>query len=212
VTKLEIHLIPAKEYVALSYHSFSSVYETIECVRHAMSDPGNDYVDGIIFSKSHGVVMTGRLTNSFPPSHKPQTFSGPWDPWFYLHAKSRPRDTVSTDYIPVAEYLFRYDCSGFWVGKLAFEYFGFVPFTRFTRWFLNDFVHTRMMYRALHRSNMSSTMMIHDLSLPYDTVKDFVDYMSKELGIWPRWLCPLRYYTGDEFVQLYDRKWYDALR
>jgi hypothetical protein len=47
------------------------------------------------------------------------------------------------------------------------------------------------MYRALHGSNMSSTMMIHDLSLPYDTAEDFVEYTSKELGIWPLCLCPL---------------------
>jgi delta24-sterol reductase len=32
VTKLEIHLMPAKEYIALSYHSFSSVEETIKGV------------------------------------------------------------------------------------------------------------------------------------------------------------------------------------
>lgn len=62
---------------------------------------------------------------------------------------------------------------------------------RLKRWFLNDFTHTRMMYRALHGSNVTSSIMIHDLSLPYDTAEKFIKYTSEELGIWPPWLCPL---------------------
>ncbi|KAF2812835.1 uncharacterized protein BDZ99DRAFT_517145 [Mytilinidion resinicola] len=136
--------------------------------------------------------MTGQLTDDIPLSESPQTFSGPWDPWFYLHVKEKPSGVPSTEYIPIAEYLFRYDRGGFWVGAEAFRYFGFVPFNRFTRWFLNDFMHTRMMYRALHGSDMSFRTMIQDLSLPYDTAETFIDYTSQELGIWPLWLCPLR--------------------
>jgi delta24-sterol reductase len=192
VTRLEMKLIEAKSFVRLEYHSYTRVQETIDALQLATEDAHNDFVDGILFSKSHGVVMTGRLTDTIPPSASPQTFSGSWDPWFYLHAQSKSVDKASADYIPIAEYLFRYDRGGFWVGKVAFEYFGFVPFNRLTRWFLNDSMHTRMMYRALHGSNMSFGTMIHDLSLPYDTAGEFIEYTSEELGIWPLWLCPLR--------------------
>ncbi|KAF2825433.1 FAD-binding domain-containing protein [Ophiobolus disseminans] len=191
-TKLELRLIEAKRFVKLVYQPYSSVQDTITALRKATADPGNDYVDGIMFSQTHGVVMIGHLTNDIPASQIPQTFSGPWDLWFYLYAESKPLTHQSTDYIPIAECLFRYDRGGFWVGKVAFDYFGFVPFTRLTRWFLNDFMHTRMMYRALHRSNMSFGTMIHDLTLPYDTAEDFIDYATRELGVWPLWLCPLR--------------------
>jgi delta24-sterol reductase len=191
-TKLELRLIPAKRFVKLIYHPYSTSHETIKALRQATENPDNDYVDGIMFSNNHGVLMTGQLTDDIPPSESPQTFSGPWDPWFYLHAMEKPLGKQSTDYIPIAEYLFRYDRGGFWVGTHAFKYFGFVPFNRFTRWLLNDFMHTRMMYRALHGSNMSFGTMIHDLSLPYDTVEEFIDYTTQKLGIWPLWLCPLR--------------------
>ncbi len=56
----------------------------------------NDYVDGILFSKNHGVVITGSLTDEKPADVKPQTFSGPWDPWFYLHVKERTQHPPST--------------------------------------------------------------------------------------------------------------------
>jgi Delta24-sterol reductase len=191
-TKLELKLIPARRFVKLVYHPYSSVHETIKALRKATEDPQNDYVDGIMYSPSHGVLMTGQLTDDIPATEQPQKFSGSWDPWFYLHAQRKPTGTLSTDYIPTAEYLFRYDRGGFWVGTQAFRYFNFVPFNRYTRWFLNDFMHTRMMYRALHAGDMSFGYMIQDLSLPYDTAEDFIHYTAEKLGIWPLWLCPLR--------------------
>jgi delta24-sterol reductase len=195
-TLIELRLVPAKEFVKTTYHRRSNIHDTIQAIRQETENPSNDYVDGIIFSKSHGVVITGQLTDDKPDSTKPQTFSKAWDPWFYLHVKknTEPESLSSpvTDYIPLAEYLFRYDRGGFWVGVEAFRYFGFVPFNRMTRWFLDDFMHTRMLYRALHGSNRSFGYMVQDLSLPYSTVEEFVDYTSQELGIWPLWLCPLR--------------------
>lgn len=191
-TKLELRLIPARRFVKLVYHPYSNTHDTIKALRQATENPENDYVDGILFSNTHGVLMTGRLTDDIPQSETPQRFSGAWDSWFYLHVMNKPLGVHSVDYIPTPEYLFRYDRGGFWVGTFAFKYFGFVPFNRFTRWFLNDFMHTRMMYRALHASDMSFGYMIQDLSLPYDTVEEFIEYTSRTLGIWPLWLCPLR--------------------
>lgn len=191
-TKLELSLIPSKRYVRLVYQPFSSIRDTIESTRQATADPNNDYVDAIIFSKDHGVVMTGQLTEELPTATQPRTFSGGWDPWFYMHTQAKCTTKPSTDYIPIAEYLFRYDRAGFWVGAEAFKYFNPVPNNSFTRWFLNDFMHTRMLFRALHGSNMSFGHVVQDLSLPYGTAEDFIGWCADHLAIWPLWLCPLR--------------------
>jgi FAD/FMN-containing dehydrogenase len=86
VTKLELSLIPAARFVKLTYHRYSTVGDTLLAVRRATEDPENDFVDGIIFSKTLGLVMTGKFTDELPPSTTPQTFSGAWDPWFFIHA------------------------------------------------------------------------------------------------------------------------------
>ena len=196
-TLLELQLMKAKPFVRTTYRRTHSVAEAVATVQEEVARPGNDYVDGILFSKDHGVVITGSLTESKPDDAKPQTFSGAWDPWFYLHVKDRTRDVSAggaapTDYIPLAEYLFRYDRGGFWVGTAAYQYFKLVPFNRFTRWFLDDFLHTRMMYRALHGSGESARFVVQDLAMPFETTERFVDYTAEEFGIWPLWLCPLR--------------------
>jgi delta24-sterol reductase len=124
---------------------------------------------------------------------KIQRFSAASDPWFYLHVKDAISKNTqpASEAIPLAEYLFRYDRGGFWVGASAFDYFKF-PFNKLTRWWLDDFLHTRMMYTALHASGQSKQYVVQDLALPYDTAEEFVDYTAEEFNIWPLWLCPLK--------------------
>jgi Delta24-sterol reductase len=192
-TLLEIQLMQAKKYVKTTYHSTRSVPETIAKIRVETQNPELDYVDGILFSKEHGVVITGCLTDDVPDSAQVQRFSDANDPWFYLHAREKTLNGFQSivEYIPLSEYLFRYDRGGFWVGASAFEYFKF-PFNQFTRWFLDDFLHTRMLYRALHASQQSRNYVVQDLALPYSTAEKFIDYTIDSFGIWPLWLCPLR--------------------
>ncbi|KAH7161505.1 hypothetical protein EDB81DRAFT_347737 [Dactylonectria macrodidyma] len=206
-TLIELQLIEAKKFVKTTYHRTSSVAEAVARVRAETENPANDYVDGILFSKDHGVIVTGELTDEKPADRPVQTFSGAWDPWYYLHVRDRTRNVSSAgpaaftqpsespspvDYIPLSEYLFRYDRGGFWVGAAAFNYFKGVPFNRFFRWFLDDFLHTRMLYRALHGSGESARFIVQDLGLPYRTAEAFVDYTAAEFDIWPLWLCPLK--------------------
>jgi delta24-sterol reductase len=192
VTRLELQLIDAKPWVRLEYRRTSSVAEAVEVVKKETQNAANHYVDGIVFSKTHGTVMTGSLTDEKPAVVREWTFSKPWDQWFYLHTRQqRASAELIVDYIHLREYLFRYDRGGFWVGREGFRYFTF-PFTRVTRRLLDDFLHTRMLYRALHGAGKSHGYVVQDLSLPYSTAENFIDWSVKETGIWPLWLCPLR--------------------
>ncbi|KAL8784903.1 MAG: hypothetical protein Q9195_008855 [Heterodermia aff. obscurata] len=185
-TLLEIQLIQAKKYVKATYHSVRSISEAIRKTRDETLNPALDYVDGILFSKEHGVVVTGHLTDDIPASARVQRFSDANDPWYYLHVKEKTLRSVKpvVEYIPLSEYLFRYDRGGFWVGASAFEYFKF-PFNQFTRWYLDDFLHTRMLYRALHASGQSRNYIVQDLAVPFSTAEKFIDYTIDSFGIWP---------------------------
>ncbi|KAF5713734.1 FAD-binding domain-containing protein, partial [Fusarium globosum] len=115
VTMVEIDLIEAKKFVKTTYHSRPTVKQTVEVVQKESSNQSNDYVDGIMFSKDHGAAITGEMTDETPI--RAQTFSHATDPWFYLHVQDITRLIPSkiTEFIPLAEYLFRYDRGGFWV-------------------------------------------------------------------------------------------------
>lgn len=196
ITLIEIQLEEAKKFVKTTYHRTSSVARTITKIEAETKISINDYVDGILFTNDHGVVITGELTDEKPADKKVQIFSGTLDPWYYLHVKDRTLATADAsteiDYIPLAEYLFRYDRGGFWVGAAIFDFIKFVPFNKFTRWFIDDFIHTRMLYRALHASGESSRFIIQDLGLSYENAEDFINYTVKYFNIWPLWLCPVK--------------------
>ena len=204
-TLIELNLMEAKRYVKTTYHRVNSIAEAVAKVQSETADKTNDYVDGIVYSPGHGVVITGRLTDEKPTAEPIRTFSGAWDPWYYLHVQERTTSKAAaaasppSDYIPLAEYLFRYDRGGFWVGASAFKYFAFVPFTRFFRWFLDDFLHTRMLYRALHGSGESARFVVQDLAVPYDSAEPFVEYTAEHFDIWPLWLCPLQQHPSPTF-------------
>jgi hypothetical protein len=95
------------------------------------------------------------------------------------------------DYIPLTDYLFRYDRGGFWGGRHAFTYF-ITPFNRITRFILDPFLHTRVMYRAMHKSGLSDFYMVQDVGIPYDKVDEFQQWLDNTLRIYPLWLCPLK--------------------
>ena len=192
-TAVELKLMRAKKWVETTYHPIRSVSEAVRKVKEVTtSEAGNDFVDGILYSKTEGVIVTGRMIDAIADDMAVQRFSGAWDPWFYLHA----RQQIATgepvkEAIPLAEYLFRYDRGGFWVGASAFKWFK-APFNRFSRWLLDDLLHTRMLYKALHASGQSRRYVVQDLALPFDAAEKFVDFTADNFKIWPLWLCPLK--------------------
>lgn len=201
VSKLELRLIKGAKYVRATYCIYNSHKTVTTAIELETQRESNDFVEGIIYTSALGVVITGMLTDELPKAFRPTTFSRPSDPWFYMHVKKRVTPEVQSnvvessvvDYIPVRDYLFRYDRGGFWTGELAFQYFRFVPFNKVTRRLLNRLMHTRNLYRAGlgGGSRMTFRYIVHDLSLPYSGVDAFLDHVEKDLGIYPLWLCPL---------------------
>ena len=107
-----------------------------------------------------------------------------------LIAKARGRAPI-TEAIPLTDYLFRYDRGAFWVGRYAFQYF-LTPFNRVTRWALDKFMHTRVMYHALHQSGHAKRYILQDVAVPYPAAEELLNFIDDTFKFYPLWLCPLR--------------------
>ncbi|KAK4617989.1 Delta(24)-sterol reductase [Fulvia fulva] len=193
-TMVELRLKKATKFVEATYHPVTSMQDAITKLQDFTSRPEDfDYIDGIMYSPTSGAIVTGKMTDTTSPNASVQRFSDPKDPWFYLYVRDSiaKNNSPTSDAIPLPDYLFRYDRGGFWVGEAPFDYFRF-PFNNFTRGWLDDFLHTRMLYNALHASGRSEQMIIQDLALPYANAAEFVERMDNLTGIWPLWLCPLK--------------------
>lgn len=53
-------------------------------------------------------------------------------------------------------------------------------------------MHTRVMYHALHESGHAKKYIIQDLFIPWQRGSEFVEYIDREMGTYPLWLCPKR--------------------
>lgn len=106
--------------------------------------------------------------------------------------KTSQQTELGCDYVPLTDYLFRYDRGGFWVGRLAFSYFR-MPFLSPMRRLLDTYMHTRPMYHALHAAGMHESYIIEDLAVPFPKAREFSEWIGQDMDIWPLWLCPLKF-------------------
>lgn len=203
-TLLEIQLIEARTYVELTYLPVSSITEAQEKIDEATEDESVEYLDGIMYAQDRGVICAGRLTNTVGKGVKVQGFTKPTDPWFYIHVERLMKKQTSPvkEAIPITDYLFRYDRGGFWVAKYAFKYF-ITPFNRITRFILDYFMHTRVMYHALHQSGLSDLYIVQDVAIPYPKASEFMTYLGTSFKNYPIWLCPLKQ-SGKEIASTHS--------
>ncbi|HUB93003.1 MAG TPA: FAD-binding oxidoreductase [Verrucomicrobiae bacterium] len=189
ITALEVQLIPATKYVQLTYTPVASFEAAVSAMERAAKED-HDYIDGILFGKDHGVIITGKLSNDV--AGKIHHFSHAYNNWYYLHAAGIDASaTATTETVPLKEYLFRYDRGAFWVGRYAFERFG-LPFNTVTRFILNPILHTRKLYQALQASGASQEYIIQDLTLPISTTVACMNFIDELTGIYPLWVCPIK--------------------
>lgn len=207
ITLLEIKLVDATKFVELTYHPITSAEEAVLKIREETesekSSRETHYVDGIMFSRNSGVIITGRRTDSTgtdtdTTSLRTQRFFRAQDPWFYLHAQrtfNKNPSTPTTELTPLTDYLFRYDRGAFWMGAYSFPYF-LTPFNRVTRFILDKLMRTRVLYHAMHESGLASEFIIQDLRTPSQNAREFIEYIDEEFEIYPLWLCPVRNQEG----------------
>ncbi|KAI9726972.1 MAG: hypothetical protein M1828_000320 [Chrysothrix sp. TS-e1954] len=209
-TLFELQLQPTGRYVEVTYLPVYSPGEATMLLETCARDDHFDFLDGILFARKSGVIIVGRITDKC--RYITQRFSRRGDPWFYLHAQekvanirtappgasattsstsSMPISNDTTEIVPLQDYLFRYDRGAFWMGSYTFSMF-WLPTSRYTRYLLDQWLHTRPMYTAMHHSGHAERFIIQDLIMPSNTAEQTIEWVDDHLGIYPLWLCPIK--------------------
>ncbi len=187
LTAVEIDLKPAKEHVRLAYSRVESVEEAVESLRQSASGD-HDFVDAIMFSRDRGVVMKGKL-EEVEEDLPVKRFNRARDEWFYIHVDRISRRLgFHEEYVPIKDYLFRYDTGAFWTRKYGFDEF-VLPFNRLTRTLLHPFMRSGVGYDA---GGFSSMYILQDIVAREEDALELLDWVDRNLGIYPLWLLPMR--------------------
>lgn len=188
VTKVKLKLIPATKYVKLTYLPVKSFEEAHDLLlKHSRQK--HDFIDGILFAANNGVIMVGDLAKEavYPIA----TYHKFHDEWFYLHAEKISNTCNQyVEFVPLTDYLFRYDRGAFWMARHLFGIMH-TPFNRVTRFLFSPFCTTRFLYRELHAANLSQRFVVQDLCIPESNVCEFLERIDLQLHSYPIWLLPI---------------------
>lgn len=152
LTSAEIALVPASEWVELTYKAFEKPQQAIDYLAK-MQRRGDapDFLEGIVYQFDLTVVISGKMRKEVPEEGKQFSLS-PSSLWFYCHVRQAVKKSKQevVEYVPTYDYLFRHDRGAFWMGgcalhlslsaSLATNHF-FPKAEKLQEWFLKDKPH-----------------------------------------------------------------------
>ncbi len=184
---------PVQPFVRLTHRRFDDADAFFAALRVAC-EGDFDFLDGVVFAP-RDLVLTGA---SFVPE-APYTSDYSYEHIYYRSLRER-----DTDYLATRDYLWRWDTDWFWCSKNLFAQ---NPLVRrlLGRERLNSRFYQRVMrwnsrWRVTHAltrlSGRHRESVIQDVDLPLANAAEFLDFLHREIGILPIWVCPIRPLPG----------------
>nr|BAE16980.1 sterol C-24 reductase [Zinnia elegans] len=203
----EIKLIPIKEYMKLTYTPVrGSVKELGKAYIDSFaprfgeenSEEVPDFVEGMIYNPHEGVCMTGKYASKEEAEKKGNKINsvGWWfKPWFYQHAQTALTKGEFVEYIPTREYYHRHTRCLYWEGKLILPFGDQWWFRFLLGWMMPPKVSLLKATQGEAIRNYYHEMhVIQDMLVPLYKVPDALEWVDREMEVYPLWLCPHRLY------------------
>uniref|UniRef100_A0A0D9XJD7 Delta(24)-sterol reductase n=1 Tax=Leersia perrieri TaxID=77586 RepID=A0A0D9XJD7_9ORYZ len=201
----EIKLISIKEYMKLTYYPVKGSLKDIaqayaDSFAPRDGDPAKvpDFVEGMVYTASEGVMMTGVYASKEEAKKKGNKINnvGWWfKPWFYQHAQTALKKGEFTEYIPTREYYHRHTRCLYWEGKLILPFGDQFWFRFLLGWLMPPKVSLLKATQGESiRNYYHDNHVIQDMLVPLYKVGDALEFVHQEMEVYPLWLCPHRLY------------------
>jgi FAD/FMN-containing dehydrogenase len=190
VLKLTARMLPVRRYVRVDHarHRDAAAYFDALAQRCASADV--DFVDGVAFGRGDLVLSCGRFVDDAPFAS-----DYTYERIYYQSLRERERD-----YLTTRDYLWRWDTDWFWCSKNVGAQH---PVLRrlYGRDRLNSITYQKIMRwnarwgltRAINGlRGRASESVIQDVDIPIARAPAFLDFLFREIGVLPIWICPIR--------------------
>jgi FAD/FMN-containing dehydrogenase len=202
--RLRARVVPVKRYVQLTHIRHNDARACFRQLEELCRGDA-DFIDGAVFGPDDLVLTVGRCADQAP-------FVSDYTYERIYYRSLRERDS---DYLTVRDFIWRWDTDWFWCSKnLGAQH----PLVRrlLGRERLNSRFYTRVMRwnsrwgvtRGLDRlSGRHRESVIQDVDIPIAHATEFLEFLHREIGILPVWLCPIhcRQPVGDFTLYRIDR-------
>jgi FAD/FMN-containing dehydrogenase len=149
-----------------------------------------DFVDGVVFGPQQQVINRACFVDAVPWR---SDYS--FEQIYYRSLLDKP-----IDYLTVQDYIWRWDTDWFWCSKNLYAQHPLVrrllgkkrlnsrTYTRVMRWNARWGLTRRL---ARWRGRFTESV-IQDVDIPISAAPDFLDFLLREIGLLPIWICPVR--------------------
>ncbi|XP_048511818.1 delta(24)-sterol reductase-like isoform X2 [Athalia rosae] len=190
---VKIQIIPALKYVKLEYEPVTSLKEACEVFqRQTFQKDDNQFVEGLMFSKEQGVIMTGNMTST-AEEHLVNRIGRWYKPWFFKHVQTKFNGEPRTEYIPLRDYYHRHTRSYFWEVQDIISFGNHPLFRLLLGWMMPPKVSLlKLTQIPAIKKQYEQKHVIQDLLVPIEHLRDSILKFDKAVQVYPLWLCPFK--------------------
>lgn len=187
--RLRLRTQPVKARVQVCHRRFASADAFFDALAAACASDA-DFVDGVVFGRDTLVLSVARFADGSP---SPSDYG--FERIYYRSLLERAEDWLTT-----AGYLWRWDTDWFWNSRqfglqhawlrrlVGRQRLNSRTYTRWMRWNARlGLTRAWSRLRGLQRESV-----IQDVDLPLGRAPEFLDFLHREIGIVPIWICPVR--------------------
>ncbi|MCG3189012.1 MAG: hypothetical protein LKCHEGNO_01255 [Burkholderiaceae bacterium] len=198
--RLRQRTLPVRPYVRVEHRRFDAARSFLAALA-AACDGNADFVDAVAFAPHSLVLSVARFVDEAAATSD----------YTFEHMYYRSLLQREVDHLHTRDYLWRWDTDWFWCSKNVGAQH---PLLRrlFGRQRLNSRTYTRIMRwnarlglarRWAHLRGDHPEAVIQDVDIPIEHAGEFLEFLLREIGIVPIWLCPLRAPVGSGHFALY---------
>jgi FAD/FMN-containing dehydrogenase len=188
--RLTIRLLPARPYVYLTHTRFTAPGDFFQRIAQLCDQASDDFLDATIFGRDEMYVTQAVFCDRAPKVSD----------YTYMDIYYRSIQRKQHDWLTGRGYIWRWDTDWFWCSK----HFGVQnPAIRlFARPALNSRTYQRVMRlsQKLLPASAGLESVIQDVDVPMARASEFCEFLLREIGISPVWVCPFR--TSDRTYDL----------
>jgi FAD/FMN-containing dehydrogenase len=188
--KATSYTVPVRPYVKLEHVRYDDPARCFADIARHCEEQTLDFLDGTVFDQDEMFLTLGRFVDDAPYTSD-YTFER-------IYYRSLRENAV--DYLATRDYLWRWDTDWFWCSRqvgaqhpllrrlLGRERLNSVTYQKIMRW------NTRWrLTRTLNwLQGIRTESVIQDVDIPIQNAAQFLDFLLREIGVLPVWLCPIK--------------------
>jgi len=170
--------VPVRPFVHLEHLPFDDAGSYFKAVERHCVDGDADFVDGTIFAPDRMYLTLGRFTDAAPATSD----------YTYRDIYYRSIEKKREDWLTTHDFIWRWDTDWFWCSKNLLAQNPLVRRLYGPRR-LGSRTYSKIM-RWNSRIGLTRSL-DQDVDVPVERAPAFLDFLAREVGIWPVWMCPI---------------------